>query len=745
MDEKPLWMQVLLRDWQRRLTALLVLCFLYQYVRWFASEGNMWWPETVLAVKTALLITFFLQLLPFPRLLTGFLQLLVLIVYNGAFVRFEPELYPIESWKDFGALLYDNFSQLHPFVWFILGAWAVYGYTMWWTRARWRIVMLTVASVIVLAVRDSFSDLVLWQETAIIILTGLGLLVVRHFTDLKRRDPDGWANLADYPGGLIMTVGLLLVLTILPGTLMPNIRPTITDPYTAYLKWKGQQVPVFGGKGPSIDPVASGNSSSGYSRDDSNLGGGFDFDYSPVLSIDSTHRSYWRGETRSLYTGNGWEPSESDKQSPGTQAGVDSDLPGDPRFSVSRLQTVEVRQTITVLDEGSYPVLFGAYAVSKVETINGEKTAPDGLRWIPRQSELRWNESGKNKYPTTYSIVSQFPVVDEDSLRNAPSESLSPRLLAEYTQLPKGMPVRVKELAQSITAGAATPYDKAKAIEEYLKKTFPYTNKPKTENGQSKDFVDRFLFEIKEGYCDYFSTAMAVLTRSVGIPSRWVKGYAPGYNNLQDFANRGVIPEDVLKNMSGSGTYTVRNSDAHSWVEVYFPGSGWIPFEPTSGFTLPSVETPKEDTPAVIPETEPAPLTVSEEEAPKANYAVWIVTAAILVLVIAAAVWLFRKKPAALPWRKWFQRPKRQPDPNQRVILEYSRLLRLSRRRGLEVRDHETARETIKRWEKKDAWLEDDLEAVLVLFEKAKYSPLGVSQEECARATELVEKLRKAM
>ena len=88
---------------------------------------------------------------------------------------------------------------------------------------------------------------------------------------------------------------------------------------------------------------------------------------------------------------------------------------------------------------------------------------------------------------------------------------------AEYLQVPADLPERVKQLALDITKTASNPYDKAKLIEKYLSEHYPYTNTPDETKGKSKDFVDRFLFEVKQGYCDYYSTAMAVLTRSTWL------------------------------------------------------------------------------------------------------------------------------------------------------------------------------------------------------------------------------------
>jgi protein-glutamine gamma-glutamyltransferase len=120
---------------------------------------------------------------------------------------------------------------------------------------------------------------------------------------------------------------------------------------------------------------------------------------------------------------------------------------------------------------------------------------------------------------------------------------------------------RVAKLAREVTSGAPTEYDKAKAIESYLKKNYGYTLNLRPTNG---DPLAEFLFETREGHCEYFATAMVILLRSLRIPARVVNGFQMGeYNDINEY-------------------YTVRERDAHSWVEAYFPGAhAWIEFDPT--------------------------------------------------------------------------------------------------------------------------------------------------------------------
>ncbi|HXM97516.1 MAG TPA: DUF3488 and transglutaminase-like domain-containing protein [Candidatus Dormibacteraeota bacterium] len=158
-----------------------------------------------------------------------------------------------------------------------------------------------------------------------------------------------------------------------------------------------------------------------------------------------------------------------------------------------------------------------------------------------------------------YEGFSALPAIIPAKLREAGSE-YPKEILQSYLQLPK-MDPRIAALAERLTRNAATPYDKAVTLENYLRHSFRYTL---TLTGKSGDDpLPHFLFETRAGHCEYFASSMAVMLRTMGIPTREVNGFLPGeYNDLGE-------------------DYVVRASDAHSWVEVYFPGNGWITFDPT--------------------------------------------------------------------------------------------------------------------------------------------------------------------
>ncbi len=157
-----------------------------------------------------------------------------------------------------------------------------------------------------------------------------------------------------------------------------------------------------------------------------------------------------------------------------------------------------------------------------------------------------------------YDAVSDTRTPGPEQLRSAPQDY--PREIADrYLQLPR-MDPRVRQLAEDITRSTPTAYDKAAALETYLRTRYGYTLEMASSG---PDPVADFLFNVRRGHCEYFASAMAIMLRSLGIPARLVNGFLPGeYNDI-------------------SQQYVVRGRDAHTWVEVYFPGYEWVTFDPT--------------------------------------------------------------------------------------------------------------------------------------------------------------------
>ncbi len=168
-------------------------------------------------------------------------------------------------------------------------------------------------------------------------------------------------------------------------------------------------------------------------------------------------------------------------------------------------------------------------------------------------------------HPTnTYWAVANVATPDPNDLRFAGSD-YPVRIANRYLQLPAVDP-RIEALARTVTAHAPSPYEKARAIENYLQQNYGYTLELPTTT--PADPLANFLFERRKGHCEYFASSMAIMLRTLGIPTRVATGFRVSeFNDL-------------------TGSYIVRARDAHAWVEVYFPNQGWVTFDPTAYATV---------------------------------------------------------------------------------------------------------------------------------------------------------------
>jgi len=171
----------------------------------------------------------------------------------------------------------------------------------------------------------------------------------------------------------------------------------------------------------------------------------------------------------------------------------------------------------------------------------------------------RFHQGPTLHQPIAYRVASHVNAPDPAELRQS-SDDDPEEIRRVYLQLPPGME-RVAELARSVVANHTNRYDRAEALELFLRREFDYTLVPTSESRNMS--LEDFVLEVRRGHCEYFSAAMGVMLRTLGIPARVVNGFVGSeYHRF-------------------GGYYQVRQSDAHSWVEVFFPGQDWIPFDPT--------------------------------------------------------------------------------------------------------------------------------------------------------------------
>ncbi len=242
---------------------------------------------------------------------------------------------------------------------------------------------------------------------------------------------------------------------------------------------------------------------------------------------------------------------------------VDAEYPQDIQELAAQVRTNAAGLTAVHAQATISDILPSDLLIVDVEADSSDATQRVTLqRKAPTAPELvAWSFSERSTAHEPYRMTSYVSVATDDDLRGASTE-YEAFTTDHYLQLPSSLPQRVGELAESVTAGADNPLDKALAIQGYLRGSeFTYSQDIEAPPPDS-DGVDWFLFDAKSGYSDYFGSSMTVMLRSVGVPARMAAGYAPGELNEE-------------------GQRVIRDSDSHGWVQAYFPEYGWIDFEPT--------------------------------------------------------------------------------------------------------------------------------------------------------------------
>ena len=182
-----LWKRILLTDWSQRVTAILTGIFLYQFVIWIMKEDGLWLPETVAFVTGTLSIVAVTYLIPhLHRGWRSLIQFGLIIWLHGIGMSYHFVAVNVTTWKDAVKWIALNAGQLEPYIWFSLTAWITYLFAMWSIQSRLRVFVLIFVSILFFAIRDSFSMIFLWPQVAMVIFCGFSLLMVQHFSQLKR-------------------------------------------------------------------------------------------------------------------------------------------------------------------------------------------------------------------------------------------------------------------------------------------------------------------------------------------------------------------------------------------------------------------------------------------------------------------------------------------------------------------------------------------------------------------------------
>lgn len=272
----------------------------------------------------------------------------------------------------------------------------------------------------------------------------------------------------------------------------------------------------------------------------------FTVDAPPFSTVEKPPRYYWRGRTYDYFSEGQWFTTGTNLE------------------DYSPSETVKVSYSTDVPDPQRFIFNISEITLSLVYT-------PSQTVWLSRQGSTRTKPTGNldeviswYAYPAlqageVYQVDAVLLNPDIEQLREAGTNYPS-WLTEQYLQMPDDFSPRIIELAEEITAEYNNPFDKTTAITTYLRENIEYTDVIPLPPRKA-DPLEWMLFESKKAYCVYYSSAEIMMLRSLGIPARLAVGFAQGENDNDD--------------------YIVRRNDAHAWPEVYFPGIGWVEFEPT--------------------------------------------------------------------------------------------------------------------------------------------------------------------
>lgn len=371
----------------------------------------------------------------------------------------------------------------------------------------------------------------------------------------------------DFLGQGFLFSALILTMAWFAPTISPEQSTQLFSSFDR--EWRsaqGQWNRLFADLNYKPDPLLTANKFS----QSLSLGGARTLSDDPIMSVQASEGRYWRAAVYDSYDGNGWSSSDTRSSSFGEgNASVST-----PFFR----NRVPITQTYTFFNDGA-TVLYALNNPTKLDRPGQVKTSAvtasenQGSSFVywpgqrpPWATDITFIESDRRiQAKEPYRVTSLFSLATKAQLR-ADSTNYPQWIESRYTQLPDGIPQRVFDLAEEITKDAANPFDKASAIENYLRTNITY-NERIALPPPNRDKVDYILFDLKEAYCDYYATSMIVMLRSQGIPARLAAGYARGQTETLD---------------DQSQAYLVKSKDAHSWVEVFFPSYGWIEFEPTA-------------------------------------------------------------------------------------------------------------------------------------------------------------------
>ncbi|HEY5455375.1 MAG TPA: transglutaminaseTgpA domain-containing protein [Acidothermaceae bacterium] len=422
----------------------------------------------------------------------------------------------------------------------------------------------------------------------------------------------------------------------------------------------------------------------------------------PVFAVVASAPSYWQGEVFDTFDGSSWTATGA--AGDGTQLATAATPGSDAQPSTSALPVRT--DTVRVLSPRGLDVVV-APGVPTAYSGPGEMVAgADGTAHLTAVGVTS---------PWTYQVSSASSSSSTATLRAATGgDPADPK----WTSVEPGLPARIRTLAAQLTASAPTRYDAVNAVDDYLQthETYDLTS-PIPALGQ--DAVDDFLFVSHRGFCEQFASAAVVMLRSTGIPARLVTGYSQG--------DLGSVP----------GERVMRGTDAHAWIQVWYPGVGWVTSDPTAASVLP----PAAALTIAARDRHPLPLTAAVRAMPGGRLG-WLVAIAGATVLVACAALLVgvrrRRRPRvlAIPVHH-------EPRPGDGPVLQA--YMRLDAALGGQAREPEQTQRVVAPHLDTAGCSRAELAAALDCLERECYAIVAPAPADVAMAVDVFDRLHASL
>lgn len=437
------------------------------------------------------------------------------------------------------------------------------------------------------AVAGSGQLLLLW------VLAAIGVLVLTDRISAERSEPARGGALASPDPVAPRAAPLAVARRALPVAALILAVALVLAPVVMTRVGR----PAEPGRGATLDPTQQGGSSL-RATDALDMTQRPELSDDVVFTVESDRATFWRGETFDLWDGRTWRRSD-----PGfiPLADVDRLQIGADDLGARGPDVVEQRIRI---EANFADVVYAAPSPVRLDIDRPVRQRADGTL-----------QSAPLGQGATYTVESRREPLSADRLRAVEGGEIPEAVQGLYARPPVTTD-RVRDLATEITAGADTTFDKIQAIQDWMGDRVTYSlDAPLSPPDQ--DVVDHFLFDAEQGWCEQIASSLVVLARQNGIPARLATGFVP--------EERDPV----------TGTFTVRERNAHAWAEVWFPEVGWVPFDPT------------------------AEVPFAGDDAAEPTVGAWILQHALLLLLGAATLALVAGPVRRAVARRWASRSRR--------------------------------------------------------------------------------------